>query len=342
MLRSTRSRMPSVRRTYRRRRLVAAACLVVAVGAGVLLLASHGTTTTTSTAHPPVSHTSVDRKGHPPPSSTSTTVPQPAPPLRGLPVAMTEVPLVDTSRQLVSDGRELAPYRSLPTYVWTPTGQGSYPLVVFVHGYNIGPLQYERFCSTLASSGYVVAAPSFPLEDPSRGFGLNRADLPNEAVDVSFVITSLEAEAPTYKLAPGRIAVVGHSDGADVALLVGYEQGTVDSRVMAIVSDAPDPITTTIVPSSAPLLLVQGTADSIVPYSSSQMVFSQLNGPIYYLSLVGADHLPPIQGGTAWTPVLDASVADFLDATVANRGPGVSSLAAQLNALPLAKLETKT
>jgi dienelactone hydrolase len=276
------------------------------------------------------------------PTTTGTTAPPAVqPPLRGLAVTMTELPLVDTSRKLVNDGVVLAPQRSLPTYVWTPTAPGAYPLVVFVHGYNIGPLQYQRFCSTLASSGYVVAAPSFPLEDPSRGNGLNRADLPNEAIDVAFVITSLEASAPANKIQPGRIAVVGHSDGADVALLVGYEQGTVDSRVQAIVSDAPDPITSTIAPSSVPLLLIQGTADSIVPYSSSQTVFSQLAVPTYYVSLLGADHLPPIAGGTEWTPVLDASVAEFLDATVADRGPGTTTLAGQLSASSLVRLETK-
>jgi len=274
-------------------------------------------------------------------ASTTTSAPTEQAVVRNLAVAMTEVPLVDTSRKLVNNGVVLAQDRSLPTYLWTPVAAGNYPLVVFVHGYNIGPLQYQRFCSTLASSGYVVAAPSFPLEDPSRGNGLNRADLPNEATDVSFVITSLENDASLYKLERSKIAVVGHSDGADVALEIGYEQGLADHRVLAVVSDAPDPITSPTVPSTAPLLLMQGTADSIVPYSSSQSVFAQLAGPTYYVSLLGADHLPPIAGGTQWTPVLDESVAEFLDATVADRGPGLSALVAQLASSPLVHLETK-
>ena len=263
------------------------------------------------------------------------------PVLRNLAVTMSEVQLTDASRKLVNNGVVLAPARNLPTYLWSPTGAGEYPLVVFVHGYNIGPLQYQRFCSMLASSGYVVAAPSFPLEDPSRGNGLNRTDLPNEATDVSFVITSLESDASQYKLEPSKIAVVGHSDGADVALEIGYEQGLADPRVLAVVSDAPDPITSPIIPSAAPLLLLQGTSDSIVPYSSSQSVFAELPGPTYYVSLVGADHLPPIAGGTQWTPVLDGSVADFLDATVAGRGPGRTALVSELGNSPLVHLETK-
>jgi dienelactone hydrolase len=269
---------------------------------------------------------------------TTTTVP---PPERGLSVSVSQQALVDGSRPVVSDGRTLATSRSLPTTIWSPSTGGPYPLVVFVQGYNIGPLAYQRFCSTLASSGYVVAAPSFPLEDPSRGFGLDRSDLPNEATDVSFVITSLTAEAPALRLAPAQVGVVGHSDGADVALMTAYQGGVADPRVSAVVADAPDPMTGSIVASSAPLLLVQGTADSVVPYSSSRTVFQQVTAPVDYLSLVGADHLPPIAGGTPWTPVLDSAVADFLDATVARRGPGVGALAGTLSASPLASLVTK-
>ena len=254
---------------------------------------------------------------------------------------MTELPLVDTGRTVTSDGVVLAPTRSLPTYLWTPVPAGRYPLVVFVHGYDTGPLRYERFCAALASAGYVVAAPSFPLEDPSRGNGLDRGDLPNEATDVSFVITSLEAGATADRLEPSEIAVVGHSDGADVALEVGYEQGTVDHRVQAVVADAPDPITAPTEATAVPLLLVDGTADSIVPYASSQAVYAQLPGPTDFLTLLGADHLPPIAGGTPWTPVLDGSVAEFLDATVAGRGRGPAALPAQLAGSPLVRLATK-
>jgi dienelactone hydrolase len=276
---------------------------------------------------------------------TRSTAPPSAPPalslpVRGLAVTMSQVPIVDVSRQVVSNGIVVAPERTLPTYVWTPSGSGPFPLVVFIHGYDVGPLTYERFCSTLAAAGYVVAAPSFPLEDPASGLGLNEADLPNEAADVSFVITTLGGGPLASKIDLKEVAVVGHSDGADVALMMSYEQGTSDGRVRAVVSDAPDPISRSAVSSSVPLLLIQGTADSVVPYSASETVFSQVQAPIYYLSLIGADHLAPIAGGTPWTPVLDNAVADFLDATLAGRGPGPSALAGQLAASPLAKLQT--
>lgn len=277
-----------------------------------------------------------------PTTPPTTTTP---PPIRGLAVTSTQLPLVDTSRPLVEDGETLAPYRNLPTTVWMPSASGRYPLVVFASGYDVGPPTYAQFCSSLASSGYVVAAPSFPLEDPAQGHTLDRSDIPNEAGDVAFVIKSIETGSLARHLEPGRVAVVGHSDGADVALMVGYQQGTVDPAVSAVVADAPDPMTGTIVPSDRPLLLVQGNDDTVVPYQSSQTVFSQLGPvgvPVWYETLLGAGHFGPIAGDTQWTPVLDQDVADFLDATVAGRGPGVAALDGELSASPtLQQLQTE-
>jgi dienelactone hydrolase len=318
--------------SVRRRRIVVLVVVAALVGTGVTLVVH-------AVAGPSVNR-SATATGAPPPTSTS---PRPvgAPPLRGRTVTRTEVDLVDSSRAVTSGGVTLATRRSLPTQVWAPTGAGPFPLVVFVHGYDKGPSDYARFCSALASSGYVVAGPSFPLEDPARGFPLDRSHLADEAGDVSFVITSLEQRAAALDLVPGAVAVVGHSDGADVALLVAYGAGTADSRVDAVVADAPDPMAADPAPSSVPLLLVQGTDDPVVPYSSSQTVYGQVDAPVVYLSLVGADHLGPIMGGTPWTPVLDEGVARFLDATVAHRGPGPVGLADQVADPPLTTVGSK-
>lgn len=255
------------------------------------------------------------------------------------PVVTTTLNVVDRSRPLVRNGIVLASYRALPTTVWMPAVAGRFPLVVFVHGYNIGPAAYARFCRKLASAGFVVAAPSFPLEDPSRNNGLDRGDLPNEAVDVGVVITHVLESSVAPHIAPGSIAVVGHSDGADVALMVGYQVGRLDTRVRAVVAVAPDPLTGVIASNGPPLLLVQGDADSINPYSNSQQVFAQLAVRRYFLTLIGADHFPPIRGGTPWTPVLDASVAEFLHATTGHHAPNDPGLANHLRNSSLVRLE---
>lgn len=270
-----------------------------------------------------------------------TTYPATGHPLRGLAVTSTSVGLVDAGRPIAGDGGMLAVQRDLPTVLWSPTGSGPFPLVVFVHGYNRGPADYTRFVAELASSGYVVAAPSFPQEDPARGYPLDRSHLADEAGDVSFVVTSLEQRAAALRLAPGAVAVVGHSDGADVALLAGYGPGTVDPRADGVVAVAPDPMPTGPVTSAVPLLLVQGTADSVVPNASGAHVFAQIRTPVVYLSLTGADHLAPIVGDSRWTSVLDDAVARFLDAAVAHRGTATDPLATVVVVPPLGTVQTR-
>jgi pimeloyl-ACP methyl ester carboxylesterase len=252
---------------------------------------------------------------------------------------VSSVQITDPSRPVVRYGVVVADRRYLPTVVWRPSAGGSWPLVVFVHGFDVGPMTYARFCSTLASAGYLVAAPAFPLEDPSSGYGLDEGDLPNEATDVSYVISTLEAGPLSRWIDRHEVAVVGHSDGADVALMVGYASGKRDPRVRAVVADAPDPIAGPIVQSGLPLLLIQGNADDINPYTNSVTVFSQLTGPRYFMTLLGAGHLPPIAGGTAWTPVLDAGVAAFLDSSLSGRSPGGSLLQSALSSSRLVHLE---
>ena len=227
-----------------------------------------------------------------------------------------QLALVDTSRPVVNNGRTVAVTRSLPITVWRPNRQGVFPLVVFAHGYRLGPPGYARFCEKLADAGYIVAAPSFPLADESRGNGLNRDDISNEAKDVSFVITALRGSSLAPSIASGPVGVAGHSDGADVALIVGYQQDDADASVGAVVAIAPDAFARQLSTNRPPLLLVHADADATVPYSESVQVFAHIPGQRTFLTLIGADHLPPIAGNTVWTSVLDGAVVTFFDATL--------------------------
>lgn len=94
-----------------------------------------------------------------------------------------------------------------------------------MHGYDVGPMTHARPWAHLAGSGYVViVAP--PLVSPRRTRAEARVssglDLPNEAVDVCFVITAVLHTSLASMLQPADTAVVRHSDGADVTLMVGY------------------------------------------------------------------------------------------------------------------------
>lgn len=302
--------------------MIPARWLVVTVATVTIVVAGCSSASTSQTDSTVVTPSSVD-----PDSSTSTTpvassVPTtvPASTTSTAPAPMPNprlVDLEDTRRPVVTNGRSVAPTRRLPTLVWSPPGGGDHPLVVFAHGYSVGPLTYARFCAAIAAAGYVVAAPSFPLADAGRGLGLDRGDLPNEATDVSFVISALRSGSYASAISAGAVGVVGHSDGADVALEVGYQSGLADRSVGAVVAIAPDAFAGTLAsPPRPPLLLVHADSDPVVPHAESEQVFSVIPTPRSFVTLLGADHLPPVAESTRWTPIVDSATVAFLDATL--------------------------
>ena len=248
------------------------------------------------------------------------------------PVVTAQLALVDTSRPVSSGGSVLASSRALTTTVVRPDDAGRHPLVLVLPGYGVGPSTYLRVMTWLAHHEMVAAAPSFPLADPAQGHALDRADIPTEATDTSFVLTSLEHGPLADHLTPGAVAVLGHSDGADVALVLGYDPHLRDPRITAVISVAPDPIESAVLSGGPPLLLIHGSADQIVPPSSSGAVFSALSAQRWSLTLLGADHASAIVGPSPWTATFDTAVHRFLSATVG--GAGTAHLTEELEALP--------
>jgi hypothetical protein len=103
-------------------RVTLAALVITAIAGGGVA----GCTSSPGTAGTSVSH-------HADGTTPTTTAPPPA-------VTLSVQTLVDDTRPVVSGGEDLSPERALPTSVWTPAGPGPFPLVVFVHGFDKGPL----------------------------------------------------------------------------------------------------------------------------------------------------------------------------------------------------------
>ncbi len=205
-------------------------------------------------------------------------MPPPNQPVRDLPVASATYQFVDTTRSTQTEsGVLVASTRTLPTTVWYPADRpGPWPLIVFGHGFQIGPAPYDRLCEKWASAGYVVASPSFPLTDQTRaGQYLDEYDMIHQPSDMSFLITQLLAVSQSGadplagRVDPTRVAVAGHSDGATSALAVGYYPATTDPRVKAVVALSADPFPTLdTATGTATLLDVHGDADSITPFEN--------------------------------------------------------------------------
>jgi predicted dienelactone hydrolase len=256
--------------------------------------------------------------------STTTTSRPPGPPYR---VTESTFTLVDTSRPTVSEGRQLSTSRTLTTTVWAPAAPGRRPLVVFAHGFGVGPSPYFSLLETWAAHGYVVAAPAFPLTDQQvAGSYLDENDIQNQPADVRFVtdwlVSALDPLAA--RIDPARVSVAGHSDGAETALAAATTlapPGQPHYRCVLVFSGQP-------VPNGAganpPILVVQGDVDDINPQSLGQAVYQQAARPRYYLDLKGGGHLPPFESGSAWLPGIEAVTGAFLDAYGAGDAPAAS------------------
>ena len=230
-------------------------------------------------------------------------------------VGETSLTLVDPSRPTMPNGTfPGAPERTLPTVVWYPTAPGAggvdaalatnrrpFPLVVFAHALGSYNRQSTFLMRHLASHGYVVASPEFPLSHLGTPGGATVADVPAQAGDVSFVIDSmlrLSVDAGSRfagGVDAGRIGVSGHSGGALTTLVATYDANLHDARIQAAVPLAP--------PSCffqagyfdaarVPLLILQGDHDLLLDASANaEAVFAHAHAPKALILVQGGNHL---------------------------------------------------
>jgi len=246
--------------------------------------------------------------------------------LSPLTVAATTIDFVDRSRPTVSGGETLSKSRALTTRVWYPATGGPWPLVVFAHGFSVGPDPYVALCEAWAAAGYVVAAPEFPLTDADvAGAALDEYDIQNQPDDVRFVFAALMGPASPLaaRIDPSRLGVAGHSDGGTTALAVAAEPPLGLRGVIAL---SASPVN--FGAKATPILVVHGDADGIDPYAEGEAVYQDATAPRYLLTLLGGEHIEPFLAGSDWLDVVDRTSVDFLDHYVAGRTPTASALLA--------------
>ena len=286
-------------------------------------------------------------------SSTTTTSPFPAA------VGRTSITVTEPASGSLA-ARSLLTVVRYPAIGTTPMrAHAPYPLVVFSQGYGVAPEVYARLLNAWAAAGYVVADPAYPFTSPDSPGGLVRSDIVHHPHDLSQVITSLlrASSAGTGVLSglidPSRIAVIGHSDGGDVALAAVANDCCRDPRIKAaiLLSGAelawfPGSYFTT---PAVPMLVVQGSVDyDYNPVPCSVALYNAAPRPKYYLSMIGQTHfsayLPP---GRALNVVTHATI-DFLNgyllhakgaiASMISAGtvPGLAAITSQVPVPPIA------
>jgi predicted dienelactone hydrolase len=228
--------------------------------------------------------------------------------------------LVDPTRGTPAwAGRPESSSRTLPTEVWYPIADASgglvpvegadlasgakFPFVVNSPGLgDAGP--GEAYVGiALASRGYVVASPTFPLTNTSFLLdpqGPYVQDVQNMPADVTFVMNQLLglSDMPNAWLAGGidtkRIGVSGLSLGGLNTLLVTYHPTLRDPRVKAAAAMAPascwlsETFYETVKP---PLLLLDGDQDLITPIETNAgRTFERARSPRHLVTLAHATH----------------------------------------------------
>src|SRR4051812_37232169 len=87
--------------------------------------------------------------------------------------------------------------RPLPTPVWYPATNGApaagrFPVVLFSHGLNSAPSDFDDMLRSWAGAGFVVAAPAYPHTSRDAG-DFDSGDLVNQPADASSVLDQLLA-----------------------------------------------------------------------------------------------------------------------------------------------------
>ena len=218
-----------------------------------------------------------------------------------------------------------------------PVASGTFPLVVFAHGFAVSAATYQALEHDLATGGFIVVAPDFPISSAALPGPASESDISNQAHDVSFLITQFQgASVPALfagHVAAGKAGVVGHSDGGTTAAEVAGDSCCADPRIgaAAVLSgdEGHDP-GTWFASGNPPMLFVQGTADDINPYSFSQKLYDDAKSPKTLVNILGAGHLDPYTTGSQ-RPVIDALVVDFLRAKLDNDGAASAQIVADEN-----------
>ncbi len=266
----------------------------------------------------------------PSPSSTGTATPEPsatpsvsassqylAPGSDG--VGVMTMTFTDSSRPTMANGTYAgSATRRLVTEIWYPIdaslgvagkdvrnapfvadGQ-RHPLILWSHGFFDLRTGEAYLAHQLASYGYIVAAPDFPLTNMNAPGGANVDDVVNQPGDVSFLIDQLLAlDAAAGNNFSGavdadRIGVGGLSLGGLTTTLTAFHPTLRDPRVRAAVSLAGPGCflgASFYQNADVPLLMVNGTIDAFVPYQQNAVFgYGEAHAPKYLVTLAAGSH----------------------------------------------------
>lgn len=201
-------------------------------------------------------------------------------------VGVREFTLEDSTRPTQANG-DFKGYatRRLLVKVWYPTGAdgilaagGPYPLVVHSHGFGSYRDEGSYLAEHLASLGYVVMAPEFPLTKMTAPGSPLVKDVVNQPADVRFLIdTALAWSADTAHplhgaVDAGHIGAMGISLGGLTTELAFFHPRWRDERIQAAISIAGPSMMFNdrfFAANQRPFLMIAADQDALVDYQQN-------------------------------------------------------------------------
>jgi predicted dienelactone hydrolase len=208
--------------------------------------------------------------------------------------------------------------RKLETWIWYPAAGaatdptpaadaapadngGPFPVVIFSHGSGGQPNFYKYVTEHLASWGFIVAAPPHPGNTSADCFPCSGASITASArerpTDVTFVLDQVLAlkDDPSQPLGkvidPAHTAVAGHSFGGWTSVFAA--PGSKFNAVIAMAPGLPETLLGRAPNITAPILILGGDKDELVPPGSVRKLFDALPKTIArtYVSFPEGHHL---------------------------------------------------
>lgn len=182
-----------------------------------------------------------------------------------------------------------------PTRVPVASG-GPFPLLAYAHGFTSRGEPVRFMAEHLATHGYIIVAPRFPLSAGDAPGGPVTSDIPNQPGDLDFVmreVARLGGQDADLAAAvdPFRRGVMGLSAGGQTALIAAYHP-RLRIDIQSAVAQAP--VSCFFGPPfysrSLPMMLISGTADELVPPGGPRRAFSLAPPPVTLVELLGGTH----------------------------------------------------
>ncbi|MGY2701837.1 alpha/beta hydrolase family protein [Nocardioides sp. HB32] len=176
-----------------------------------------------------------------------------------------------------------------------PVARGSFPLVVFSHGYAGFRDQSTFLTAALASWGFVVAAPDHPSRDLTRVLG-GPAGATTDVQDLRATITLMAGKAARGSSAfrdrvdLTRVAALGHSAGGSAVEKLAAIDRRVDTFI-GMAGASVGALDQSVTVPHKPGLLITGSADTVVPLDEMRTAYAAMHSPKRFVVLDNAGHL---------------------------------------------------